>query len=338
MCKQHILFIILLFLLYFIQCEKPAEIIMTVTGPVATPDTGYILEHEHLLVDFIGARETGYHRWSRDSVITRVLPFLAEAHSLGVEMIFDATPAFLGRDPLLLKQLSELSGMLIVTNTGYYGAMQNKYLPDDFYRSSIDDIAQKWITEWKNGIENTGVRPGFIKIAVDTVAVLSEDHQKLIRAAARTHLQTGLTIASHTGPDGPALSQLKILSEEGVSPEAFVWVHAQDGTFEGYLKAVSQGAWLSLDNVSADSSAIADLVFRLIQLKNKKYLNQVLISHDAGWYQVGEKGGGEFRGFKDIFEHLIPELKKQGFSRDEIDQLLIKNPLVAFGVGVRAVG
>ena len=337
MSKQHILLQILLFLLCFIYCEKPAEIIMTVTGPVPITNTGFILEHEHLLVDFIGARETGYHRWNRDSVITKVLPYLVEAHSLGVEMIFDATPAFLGRDPLLLKQLSELSGMSIITNTGYYGAMENTYLPDDFFRSSIDDIAQKWITEWKNGIENTGVRPGFIKIAVDTAATLSGEHQKLIRAAARTHLQTGLTIASHTGPDGPALTQLEILSEEGVSPEAFVWVHAQDGTFEGYLKAITQGAWISLDNVATDSLRIANLVFKLTQLKTNGYLNHVLISHDAGWYQVGEKGGGSFRGFKDIFTHLIPELKKQGFSRDEIDQLLIKNPLQAFKIKVRAL-
>ena len=337
MSKQYIFFIVLLSLLYQIRCHQPVDIIMTVTGPVPTANIGFILEHEHLLVDFIGAGETGYHRWNRDSVITKVLPYLTEARSLGVEMLFDATPSFLGRDPILLKQLSELSDMLILTNTGYYGAMENKYLPDDFFRSSIDDIAQKWITEWKYGIENTGVRPGFIKVAVDTAATLSGEHQKLIRAAARTHLQTGLTIASHTGPDGPALMQLKILSEEGVSQEAFVWVHAQDGTFEGYLKAMSQGAWISLDNVIADSSGIADLVFRLTQLKTEGYLNQVLISHDAGWYHAGEKGGGEFRGFKDLFTHLIPELKKQGFTKDEIDQLLITNPLQAFKIKVRAL-
>jgi len=337
MSKQHILFPIVLFMLYNIRCEKYTQIIMTVTGPVPITNTGFILEHEHLLVDFIGARETGYHRWNRDSVITKVLPYLVEAHSLGVEMIFDATPAFLGRDPLLLKQLSELSDLSIITNTGYYGAMENTYLPDDFFRSSIDDIAQKWITEWKNGIENTGVRPGFIKIAVDTAATLSGEHQKLIRAAARTHLQTGLTIASHTGPDGPALTQLEILSEEGVSPEAFVWVHAQDGTFEGYLKAITQGAWISLDNVATDSLRIANLVFKLTQLKTNGYLNHVLISHDAGWYQVGEKGGGSFRGFKDIFTHLIPELKKQGFTENEVNQLLIVNPVQAFRIQVHTL-
>ena len=335
MCKKQKLFLFSLLLVCSIQCQKPADVIMTVTGPVHTRNPGYILEHEHLLVDFIGARETGYHRWNRDSVITKVLPYLSEVRSFGVEMIFDATPAFLGRDPLLLKQLSELSGVLIITTTGYYGAMENKYLPDDFFRSSIDDIAQKWITEWKNGIENTAVRPGFIKIAVDTAATLSGEHQKLIRAAARTHLQTGLTIASHTGPDGPALTQLKILSEEGVSPEAFIWVHAQDGTPEGFLKAMSQGAWISFDNVEADSVRVAELVLTLTNLKTKGYLDHILISHDAGWYNAGEKGGGTFRGFTDIFTHLLPELKKQGFTKDEIDQLLIKNPVQAFKVRIR---
>lgn len=37
--------------------------IMTVTGPIPIAELGTTLAHEHVLVDWIGADSTGYHRW-----------------------------------------------------------------------------------------------------------------------------------------------------------------------------------------------------------------------------------------------------------------------------------
>jgi len=310
---------------------------MTVNGPVDAKTPGMALEHEHILVDFIGADSTGYFRWNRDSVAGRVLPYLKEAKAAGVRLFFDPTPAYLGRDPRLLKRLADESGLQIVTNTGYYGAVDNKFLPEHAFRESADQLARRWIREWKKGIEDTGIRPGFIKISVNPVDTLSAMHEKLVRAAARTHLQTGLTIASHTGPDGPAMAQLQVLKDEGVSPEAFVWVHAQNGTPEGWMKAAGQGAWISLDNVKRDSATVDKYVKALEKLKEAGYLHKVLLSHDAGWYEPGKPNGGSFRGYTAIFDALLPRLKANGFSQDEIDQLMVHNPREAFGIRVRAL-
>jgi phosphotriesterase-related protein len=62
-----------------------------------------------------------------------------------------------------------------------------------------------------------------------------------------------------------------------------------------------------------------------------------LISHDAGWYNVGQGNGGFYRGYTDIFEFLIPALKSNGFSSEDIDILLTKNPQRAYVVKVRAI-
>ncbi len=118
------------------------------------------------------------------------------------------------------------SGLNIITNTGYYGAVNNKFIPGYAFNESADQIAGRWTKEWEEGIEGTGIKPGFIKIGVNG-GPLSDMHKKLISAAARTHLKTGLVIASHTGPAVPAFEQIEILKDEGVSPEAFIWVHAQ---------------------------------------------------------------------------------------------------------------
>jgi len=308
---------------------------MTVKGALPASEMGLTLTHEHLLVDFIGADSTGYHRWNREEVITKVLPFLLEIKKYDVKTLFECTPAYLGRDPILMTMLSEQSGLNILTNTGFYGAMENKFLPDFVTTESPEELATRWINEWENGIEETGIKPGFIKIAVDRDAELSPIHQKLIRAAAKTHLKTGLTIVSHTGPEAPAFQQLSILEKEGVAPEAFVWVHAQRGTDSAHVTAAQKGAWISLDNVKADSIQLQKYVKSILNLKEKKLLGKLLISHDAGWYRVGEPGGGSFRPFTDIFTHLIPKLKEKGLTENDIQQIMVKNPAQAFQVRIR---
>jgi phosphotriesterase-related protein len=315
---------------------------MTVNGPESPGKMGITLEHEHVLVDFIGADSTGYFRWNRDSVINKSLPAVLEAKEKGVKTIIECTPAWLGRDPQLLKDLSKRSGISFITNTGYYGAVNNKYIPKSFYNQSPEEIAEIWIGEFKSGIEDSGIKPGFIKIAVNPDDSLSEEHTKIITAAGLAHLKTGLTIASHTGPDSPAFAQIEILKNIGVDPSAFIWVHANRGSVEGNLKAAGEGVWISLDNVrySPDagpgvSNSIEWYAERIDELKKNRFLHKVLISHDAGWYDPAKPHGGTYRGYTDIFNYLVPALKAKGFTEDDIDQLLVKNPQEAFKVKIR---
>jgi phosphotriesterase-related protein len=318
------------------------ETLITVNGKIPVEEMGISLVHEHLIVDWIGADSTGDHRWDRSKVIERGLPFLMEAREKGVNTFFDCVPAYLGRDPLLFKELSQLTGIHIVTNTGYYGSGDDKYVPKHAHADTAEDIARVWIDEFTYGINGTDVFPGFIKIAVDRRDTLSSLHEKIVKAAAIAHKATGLTIVSHTGPDGPAFAQLDVLKKEGVSPEAFVWTHAQNGTYEGYIKAAKKGAWISIDNVSDNLSdapgGIGWYVEVLTKLKAENLLHKILISHDAGWYNVGQENGGYFRGYTDIFEYLIPALKENGFSQEDIDLLLVKNPQRAYAVKIRKIG
>ena len=79
----------------------------------------------------------------------------------------ECTPAFLGSDVRLLKMLSEKTKVQIITNTGYYGAVDNKYLPPWAFTETAEQLAQRWIDDFEFGIDGTNVRPGFIKISVD---------------------------------------------------------------------------------------------------------------------------------------------------------------------------
>jgi len=310
--------------------------INTINGPLETDSLGTTLIHEHFLVDFIGADKTSFDRWNRDAVVKKVLPFLLEAKRAGVKSFFDCTPNFLGRDVLLLKQLASKSGLNIITNTGYYGAVGNKYLPEWAFTESAEQLAERWIKEFEQGIDKTSIKPGFIKISVDaSEGGLSEIHKKLVQSAAITHLKTGLTICSHTGPSAPAVEEIQLLQKAGVHASAFVWVHAQaEKNKEMYSRIAQLGSWISLDGIGwGDFDNYADSIH---QLKSNRLLHKVLISHDAGWYKPDEPTG-EFKGYTNIFTELIPRLKKKGFTSLDLDQLLIKNPAEAMGMRVRRV-
>lgn len=336
------LILFLVFGIVIIACKhEPRDHIMTVNGPVNPGSLGITLTHEHVLVDFIGADSTGYFRWERDSVIAKALPVMLKAKKAGVKTIFECTPEYLGRDPLLLQELSERSGITFITNTGYYG-FNRKFLPKTFYSLDAETLAEKWTGEFFNGIEGTGIRPGFIKIAVNSSDSLSPADEKIITAAALTHLKTGLTIASHTGPEKPAFAQIAILRKNGVHPSAFIWVHAQSGTIESNIEAAKEGTWISLDNVrnrpnlkSGDRSSIDWYADRIKELKDNMLIHKILLSHDSGWYDPEKPGGGTINGYNDIFEYLIPALKNRGFTDSDIDQLLIKNPAAAYTIKIR---
>lgn len=307
---------------------------MTVSGAVHVKKLGTTLPHEHVMVDFIGADKISRDRYEREQVFRVVLPHLKKAKQAGCRTIMECTPAYLGRDPTLLKRLATASGLHLLTNTGYYGARNGKFLPAHAFDEDADQLAARWLDEWNNGIEDSGVRPGLIKIGVDA-GPLNEVNQKLVRAAARVHLQSGLTIACHTGDGAAAMQEMAILREEGVDPSGWIWVHAQNEKNQNlHLRAAERGGWVELDGISA--STIERHVELVQNMKRHKLLNRVLLSHDAGWYSVGEPDGGKFRSYSTLFAQFIPALQKAGFGSEEIDQLTVKNPANAFAIDVRA--
>ncbi len=331
-------------LLSCVEVEQEQRI-MTVNGAIFSTDLGVTLIHEHVLVDWIGADSTGYHRWDREEVIERVLPYFMDAAGRGVNTIGEFTPAYLGRDPFILSELSRQTGINILTNTGFYGAVDNRFMPAYAFDENAEQIAQRWISEFEDGIDESGVRPGFIKISVAEHTGLSEVHQKIVEAAAITHNETGMTIFSHTIGDQPALEQVELLERNGLHPSSWVWTHAQSGTLEANIRLAERGAWISLDNVRFDlvheagqEGSIDWYADRISAIRDAGYLDKVLISHDAGWYDVGEPNGGDFRGYTDIFDFLLSALVDNGFSDDEIEQLLVVNPANVFGLKVRRSG
>ncbi|RIJ46623.1 phosphotriesterase [Maribellus luteus] len=323
-------YILIVLFISLISCRPEPPDIMTVKGTESIKKMGKTLPHEHILVDFIGADSTGYHRWNRAEVVKKVLPYLIEIRDMGFHTFMECTPAYLGRDPELLKILSDSTGINFVTNTGLYSAYDGKFIPKELKQKTAKELADIWIDEAQNGIEGTGIYPGFIKISVEGSS-LNALNRKVVEAACITHRETGLPIMSHTGPAEPAFEQLEILKEYGISPKAFIWTHANgEKDWNKLLLAARQGAFIAFDQyTSNETQKFVDFIFFM---KKHGQLPQVLVSHDAGWYSPGEPDGGKFISYTGIQDYLIPALEAEGFAQFDVHQLLIRNPGRAFAI------
>jgi hypothetical protein len=138
------------------QATVSSRRVHTVSGPINAAQLGLTLMHEHVVVDFIGASQVSASRYDADVVFRRALPHLQRVKALGGATLVECTPAYLGRNPRLLRRLSDASGLYILSNTGYYGANHDKHLPPHAFAESAEQLAARWIREWEHGIDDTG--------------------------------------------------------------------------------------------------------------------------------------------------------------------------------------
>ena len=314
--------------------------VMTVNGFLSVSEMGITLEHEHIATDFTGAEKVPQPQYEVSKGMDDLSDEIMNVKTFGVKTFLECTPKYLGRDVILLQAISEKSNLNIITNTGYYAAANKKYLPAHAYKESANQLAQRWIEEWKNGIEGTGIKPGFIKLGVGK-GPLDSVEQKLIKAGALAHLATGLKLAIHTGGATAANNEHDILTQNGVSPEAQIVVHSQNMAVQDQVLLAKMGVWISLDGISGTEKSIDRYTEYLIELKKENLLSKVLISHDDGWSVTRNNndqivferfGNRKSTPYSPIFEMLIPRLKETGFSQAEIDQLLISNPAEAYKI------
>ena len=301
--------------------------IQTVRGAIVPAALGMTLPHEHVLCDFIGADKTGPHRYDADEVVEVMAPHLEALRAQGVSTLIDCSPMYLGRDPLVLARLSEISGLHILTNTGLY---KEPHLPPYAFEDSPAQLAARWIAEWEHGIGDSGIRPGFIKIAVNPGPLIPVQ-QKIVRAAAQTHLATGLAVASHTAHALAARESLDLIAQEGMDASRLIIVHAdQIADLAEHCALAERGAWLEYDAIGM--RPLAEHVQLVAEMVSRGYAERLLLSQDAGWYTVGEARGGSVRPFTALVAEFLPALRRAGVLEEVVYRLTVLNPARAFGI------
>jgi predicted metal-dependent phosphotriesterase family hydrolase len=282
-----------LFVLIFLLCSclvyGQEGFIYTVKGKVSSKDLNIALIHEHVMSNF-GDDAAAVAVYDSVALFKQVIPYLQKTKALGVHSIFDCTAAYFGRNVSLLKRLADSTGLHIITNTGYYGAANDKYIPAFAFTATAKQIADTWIDEFESGIDNTGIKPGFIKLAFDDGAPSAIDC-KLFEAGIITHLKTGLTIQVHTGNNVQAANeQLRLLNNKKLSAAALVWAHANKADDVNVLiNAALKGAWISLDGITASNTG--EYIKKYKFLKIKSYCTKYCYLMMAIRFHVAEPSG-----------------------------------------------
>ena len=299
---------------------------MTVRGEMPPDKLGVTMPHEHIICD------VSRHSGKEDNLLNDVKMAAQEVAAFrraGGSTIVDVTTEDIGRDPLALKRVSAASGVNIITTTGYYA---ERIYPHRVLQMTAPELAAHMIHEVRHGIGDTGVRPGIIgELGADEPSV-SPVEEKVLRAAARTHNETGLAITLHSSYTRPAPNQLAVLREEGVSPERVIVSHADVVWHEDiaedldyFLPLLDAGCTLGFDTIGWDEfSPEPERIKRIRLLLERGYENQLLLSSDLCRRSFYHANGG--RGYDYVLRQFIPKLREDGVAEKHIHLMLVENP------------
>ena len=336
---------------------------MTVLGPAPVAELGPTHIHEHLYIDFRpnlklhpyavvseapltihtaaearwnpGGFPDNYHQTDVDQVVDELVPF-SEA---GGRTIVEVTPSHMSRDPMILREISERSGINVIMGGGYYLAGSH---PPGTAERSVENIAAELIDEWRNGVGDTGIRPGILG-EIGTGDPVRPEEMRMLRAVAWAHLETGLPVSIHLHPWGlEGLKVLDALVSEGVDPARVVLGHMNTaiGNLPYQLELLEQGVNLAYDLMGFDHSLIGlgkyppsdfDIVTGLVDLADRGYIEQLLISQDMGGVKTRLLAYGGW-GYAHILNHVIPLFRNAGWGNDETGILMVGNPARILGI------
>lgn len=313
---------------FFTSAQSTTAVIQTTAGPLDAQTVGLILPHEHIFTDLRGPQAPGYGQADPEKVLQVMKPLLMAAKAKGVDLLVECSSVGVGRNVRVLARLAKETGLSIVIPTGVYA--RANFAPQRYRDMSEQQLTEWMVKEIRQGIEGTGVRAGFIKLASSRTQ-LTELEERLLRAAAQAALDTGVVIASHTTSGPVALKEVDILEEEGLPPGRFIWVHSQAEKRRSFHKQLAaQGVYIELDSIGRENPGDEGLIEVIHELIDAGYVHQLLLSHDAGWYDPAKPDGGQQRPYTYLVDTFIPKLRDSGLDEGTIRILTVENPRRAF--------
>jgi phosphotriesterase-related protein len=320
--------------------------VQTVTGPVDAGDLGPTLVHEHVQ----GRDEAVAAQWPPVKTVAEVEPpheadldesfelavqICTRVVELGVPTICDPAAMFLGRDVPLMRRVSEASGLRIIPCTGIY---TYDYLPPFFAGRDADAIADLFVHDIEQGIQGTEVKAAFIKCAADEPGI-TQNIEKVHRAAARASVRTGTPIMAHSRPaGGTGPLQIQIFESEGVDLARVQLAHTGDTDDLDYIERVlDKGVFIGMDRYGLELylpyERRQETVLTLLE---RGYADRMMLSADhcatLDWFplaaaeQLLAAGAAKDWNMALVPEKVLPELRERGMTPDQEETMMVSNP------------
>lgn len=314
-------------------------------GDVSSDDLGVVFMHEHVFIrtESLQWGWPGFGGWDAATELATAKTRLTALHEAGVDTVLDMTIPGLGRDPALVAEAAEGTGLRILFATGYY-TYDNLPLPFQLRGPGRildgDDrlLESMFETDLSVGMGDTGYRAAVLKHVIDEPG-LTPDVERLARAVARVHEQTGAPICTHAhAPTKRGLDQQRVLADGGVDLGRVMIGHSNESTDLDYLsQVIDNGSYLGWDRCGLPIAVPLDVqIDTLAALCERGYAGRIMLSHDKAsymdWFTAAEVDPvlPDWR-FGYIHETVLPGLRERGVNDDQIEQMLIRNPREFFG-------
>lgn len=305
--------------------------IRTTAADIETPPRGVILPHEHIHTDLLPIARGGDRMASEQALVEAVAGKLRRAAAAGLALVVECTPPYVGQNVAAVHRVCAAAGVPVVVATGLY---KQDFWPEWALEASVSKLSDWMVAHIEQGFDGTGLRAGFIKLAVTDAGVTGAE-DKALAAAVRAAESCGATIACHSPVGANALHQLEMLSRLGGDPGRYIQVHAHiEADFGQHLEVLRRGAWVEYDGIGGGPSdgGFVDLIRRVF---DAGFGRRLLLSQDVCGYLVDREPHSDEREYAYLAESFIPKLRGAGFSEGEIDQLVRANPAAAFALRMR---
>jgi phosphotriesterase-related protein len=306
----------------------------TVRGPVAAAELGRTLPHEHVVILQPEALQNyghvwGESYWDEDARVLDAIEKLRAVREAGFRTLVDPTAPGLGRCIPRIQRINAEVDLNIVVASGVYAFVE---LPNFLHYRSAEAIAELFVREIREGIDDTGVRAAFLKCAVEEHGVVG-DIPTILDAIAIAAAETGAPVMVHTNAvAATGTLALEELTRRGVDPRRIVVAHAGDSNDLDYLRAIADtGASLGCDRFNIEHfNPDEDRIRTLVALVEAGYVDRIHLGHDAATFHDFMVGNPLFADEHPDYLHLstriLPRLLAAGLTQEQLDEMLVENP------------
>jgi phosphotriesterase-related protein len=306
----------------------------TARGPVDVEALGVTLMHEHVFVLNEEIRQNYPADWDENARHEDAQAKLTALVGRGCRTIVDPTVIGLGRDIHRIKRVATGLDLNIIVATGLYTYGEVPfYFQFRFPSHGMDPMTALFVADLTEGIAGSGVRAAFLKCAIEERG-LTPGVERVMRAVARAHIQTGAPITVHTHPrSGSGRDVIRVMREENVDLTKVVLGHSGDSADLDYLTELADaGCLLGMDRFGLDLiTPFEDRVATVATLCSRGYAGSLVLSQDASCYTdwFPETAVPRFAPswhYLHIFDDVLPALRERGVTQDQITTMLVDNP------------
>jgi phosphotriesterase-related protein len=308
----------------------------TVLGPVEGAQLGSTLMHEHIFVLSPEIEKTA-DEWDEDAERARAVARLRDLKRHGIDTLVDLTVVGLGRSiPRIAAIAAQVPEINVVVASGVYTynevPMYFHFRGPGTVIGGEEPMVDLFVREIREGIGDTGVRAGILKCATDR-AGLTPGVERVLRAVALAHRETGVPISTHTPtpPQPWGLEQQRVFAEEGVDLTRVVIGHC-GGTIDTdyHLALAAKGSFLGFDHFGIPGITLEDRVDAVGRLCERGHAGQVVLSHDAmcvaDWFPRSMVDAWKTWRWTYLAEEVLPAMRNRGISDADITTMLVDNP------------